>query len=717
MRVLVLGYIVRGPLGGHAWHHLQYVLGLERLGHDVYFLEDSDDFESCYDPARHEMTADPAYGLTFAASAFERVGLKDRWAYYDAHTATWHGPSAGRALELCRTADVCLNVSGVNPLREWLLQVPLRVLIDTDPAFTQVRHLVDSRALRLASLHNAFATFGENVGLPDCTIPSDGLDWRPTRQPIVLEAWPVTPGPRDGNFSTMMQWESYPALHHEGREYGMKSLSFAPFFDLPAQVDSRLELALGRFDRAACTTFGKRLDRARSARVIFGSVGLPALHSGLHGGVQRGETGLRRDLQRLVQRSQRRVSRQRTPRRHPGDRLFALAARGQGRHRVSFAAGRARRDRASRTRLRRALPCRTRRRGRVFRCAARAAVAAGEGRGRGAGRLTNAGAILVTGGAGYVGSHFVARLEDEKRSYAVLDDLSRGRAGFVPASRLVCGDIADEPLVERVCRDCGVDVVVHFAAFAYVAESVADPALYYENNVAKTIALLRAVRRAGVRQFVFSSSCATYGETPSGRSISENTPQVPLNPYGRSKLVIEQILNDYDSAYELRSVLLRYFNAAGASERHALYEQHDPETHLIPLAIAAALGSGTLDVFGRDYATPDGTCIRDYVHVDDLADAHVRAVDRLRAGGASLRANLGIGRGASVLDVVTAVRAATGAELRCRFAARRPGDPAILVANADLARDELGWEARYSSILEIVRTALEGSRRARAASP
>jgi hypothetical protein len=245
VRVLVLGYIVRGPLGGHAWHHLQYVLGLERLGHDVYFLEDSDDFESCYDPTTHEMTADPAFGLTFAGSAFERVGLKDRWAYYDAHTATWHGPSAHRALELCRTADVCLNVSGVNPLREWLQQVPLRVLIDTDPAFTQARHLVDPKARRLASLHNAFATFGENIGLPDCTIPPDGFAWQPTRQPIVLDAWPVTPGPRDGNFSTMMQWESYPALRHDGREYGMKSLSFAPYFDLPARVDSPLELALG----------------------------------------------------------------------------------------------------------------------------------------------------------------------------------------------------------------------------------------------------------------------------------------------------------------------------------------------------------------------------------------------------------------------------------------------------------------------------------------
>jgi len=245
MRVLVLGYIVRGPLGRHAWHHLQYVMGLERLGHDVYFLEDSDDFESCYDPTTHEMTTDPAFGLAFAGAAFARVGLQDRWAYYDAHTAAWHGPSAAKALELCRTADVCLNVSGVNPLREWLLGVPLRVLVDTDPAFTQVRHLTDPSALRRALLHNAFATFGENVGTADCTIPSDGLRWQATRQPIVLDAWPVTPGPRDGSFSTMMQWQSYPTMRHGGRVYGMKSRSFAPYFDLPQRVHARLEVALG----------------------------------------------------------------------------------------------------------------------------------------------------------------------------------------------------------------------------------------------------------------------------------------------------------------------------------------------------------------------------------------------------------------------------------------------------------------------------------------
>lgn len=323
------------------------------------------------------------------------------------------------------------------------------------------------------------------------------------------------------------------------------------------------------------------------------------------------------------------------------------------------------------------------------------------------------GTILVTGGAGYVGSHFVARLEDEGRRYVTLDDLSRGSSGFVPPERLVRGDIADEGLVEALCRERGVDAAVHFAAFAYVSESVGEPERYYANNVAKTIALLRALRRAGVGNFIFSSSCATYGEPPVGRPIVENTPQMPVNPYGRTKLMVERILDDYEAAYGLRAISLRYFNAAGASERHPIFEQHDPETHLIPLAIDAAIGARTLEIFGNDYPTPDGTCVRDYVHVDDLADAHVRAVERLRGLGAPLRANLGIGRGASNLEVVRAVESATGTSVRYRFAARRPGDPATLVADASLARRELGWKPHYEEIGEIVRTAVIGYRRAK----
>lgn len=245
LRVLVLGYIVRGALAGHALHHLQYVLGLEQLGHDVYFLEDSDDFESCYDPTTHEITTDPTVGLAFANNVFARAGLPERWAYYDAHTQAWHGPAGRVARELCRTADICLNVSGVNPLREWMMNIPLRVLIDTDPAFTQVRHLTDPLALQSARRHNAFLTFGENIGITGCSIPDDGFPWQPTRQPIVLDAWPITRGRPDGNFSTMMQWESYPALHFEGRTYGMKSLSFPPYVDLPARVNERMEVAMG----------------------------------------------------------------------------------------------------------------------------------------------------------------------------------------------------------------------------------------------------------------------------------------------------------------------------------------------------------------------------------------------------------------------------------------------------------------------------------------
>jgi UDP-glucose 4-epimerase len=324
-----------------------------------------------------------------------------------------------------------------------------------------------------------------------------------------------------------------------------------------------------------------------------------------------------------------------------------------------------------------------------------------------------ASAILVTGGAGYVGSHFVARLEDDGRRYVVLDNLSRGSAGFVNVANLVHGDIGDRALVEELCREFRIDTVVHFAAYTYVGESVEEPERYYENNVVNTVRLLRAVRRAGIEQVVFSSSCATYGEAAAGRSISEDAPQVPVNPYGRTKLIVEQVLADYERAYGLRSVSLRYFNAAGASERHPLYEQHDPETHLIPLAIDAALGEGTLEIFGHDYATPDGTCVRDYVHVDDLADAHVRAVDRLGSGGGSLRANLGVGRGASVLEVLEAVRSATGAAVRFRFAQRRPGDPAMLVANAELASRELGWQPQYQDIGDIVRAAVLGYRRAR----
>ena len=245
LRIVVLGYVVRGPLGGLAWHHLQYVMGLARLGHDVYFIEDSDHYPSCYDPDRGVTDADPSYGLRFAASAFQRVGLGERWAYHDSHTACWRGPLGAGAAQICSSADLLLNVSAVNPLRPWTRDIPIRVLIDTDPAFTQIRHLTDPKARELALSHNAYFTFGENFGQPDCLIPDDGLPWRPTRQPIVLDAWGVVPGNPDAAFSTVMQWDSYARQEFGGRHFGMKAESFSPFLDLPRHTTQRLELALG----------------------------------------------------------------------------------------------------------------------------------------------------------------------------------------------------------------------------------------------------------------------------------------------------------------------------------------------------------------------------------------------------------------------------------------------------------------------------------------
>jgi hypothetical protein len=245
LRIAVLGYVVRGPIGGMAWHHLQYVLGLSKLGHDVRFIEDSDDYPSCYDPERGVVDEDPSYGLRFAEAAFGRLGLAGCWAYHDAHAGRWHGPAADTILHWLTRADLLLNVSGVNPLRPWLLAVPARAFIDTDPAFVQIRHLTDPAARALAQAHTAFFTFGENIPGSSSTVPDDGLPWRATRQPIVLDTWPVTPGPAGARFTTVMQWDSYPAREFGGRRFGMKSDSFGPFLDLPAQVGPVFELAVG----------------------------------------------------------------------------------------------------------------------------------------------------------------------------------------------------------------------------------------------------------------------------------------------------------------------------------------------------------------------------------------------------------------------------------------------------------------------------------------
>lgn len=261
LRIVVLGYIVRGPLGGLAWHHLQYVLGLARLGHDVYFLEDSDDYPACYNPETDAITIDPSYGLQFAADAFARLGLGERWAYYDAHTARWMGAAAICAPDVCAAADLLLNLSGVNPLRPWLAEIPARAYVDTDPAFTQVRHLTDAASRSLAAQHTSFFTFAENFGQSFCEVPDDGFAWQPTRQPVVLDAWPVTAGKTVGRWTTVMQWDSYRALEYEGKRYGMKSDSFSAYMDLPARAGRVFELALGSASapRAALESKGWRL--------------------------------------------------------------------------------------------------------------------------------------------------------------------------------------------------------------------------------------------------------------------------------------------------------------------------------------------------------------------------------------------------------------------------------------------------------------------------
>jgi hypothetical protein len=262
LRIIVLGYIVRCPLGGMAWHHLQYVLGLQRLGHEVFFLEDSDDTPwCCYNPVRNTTDADPEYGLAFTSEAFKTSGAGECWGYHDAHRARWLGPLAPRAQALCASADLLLNLSGANPLRPWCMQIPKRVYVDTDPVFTQIRNLTDPARRTRTSAHTHFLSFGGNLGLPGCAIPSDGFAWRPTRQPVVLDAWPVSPGRERGAFTTVMQWESYAPVEWEGRRYGMKSTSFEPYFRFPRDCPAGLEIALGSpgAPRAQLRRWGWRL--------------------------------------------------------------------------------------------------------------------------------------------------------------------------------------------------------------------------------------------------------------------------------------------------------------------------------------------------------------------------------------------------------------------------------------------------------------------------
>ncbi len=237
--------MVRGPLGGLIWHHLQYVLGLAKLGHEVYFLEDSDDYPSCYNPENDSLGTDASFGLNFVNQTLERFGLEDRWSYFDAHTDRWFGLSVERVQDICASTDILLNLSAVNPLRPWFETVPRRVFVDTDPAFTQIRHLQDPAAHSLAAAHTSFFSFAENIARPDCLVPKDGFPWQPTRQPIVLDAWPVTHGDRKAPWTTVMQWDSYTGREHAGKRFGMKSESFKPYFDLPRRSGQLFELAVG----------------------------------------------------------------------------------------------------------------------------------------------------------------------------------------------------------------------------------------------------------------------------------------------------------------------------------------------------------------------------------------------------------------------------------------------------------------------------------------
>ena len=315
-------------------------------------------------------------------------------------------------------------------------------------------------------------------------------------------------------------------------------------------------------------------------------------------------------------------------------------------------------------------------------------------------------AILITGGAGYIGSVTTELLRGRGEAVVVLDNLSRGfRDAVASEIPFYEGDVGNRELVKRIVREQNIDACIHFAAFAYVGESVNQPALYYENNVAQGIQLLGTLIETGVRQFVFSSTCATYGE-PKRIPISEDHPQLPTNSYGWSKLFLERIMTDYDHSYGLRFVALRYFNAAGATRERG--ERHEPETHLIPLVLHAAQGkTNHITVFGNDYATTDGTCVRDYIHVSDLADAHALALDYLRAGNPSTAINLGNGHGYSVLEVVESARTVTGREITIDMQGRRAGDPSHLVADAAKARAVLGWQPQYPDIAAIIGSAWE----------
>ena len=320
--------------------------------------------------------------------------------------------------------------------------------------------------------------------------------------------------------------------------------------------------------------------------------------------------------------------------------------------------------------------------------------------------------VLIVGGAGYIGSHTAKLIARSGQRPVVFDNLVYGHESAVKWGPLVKGDLADPALVDRVLKEHAITSVIHFAAYAYVGESVTNPRKYFRNNVVNTLNLLDAMVDNGVRDIVFSSTCASYGE-PTKVPIAEDHPQNPVNPYGESKLTVEKILHWYQGAYGLRFAALRYFNAAGADPDGEIGEDHDPETHLIPLAIEAALGRGReLSIFGTDYPTPDGTAIRDYIHVLDLAEAHILALAQLGKGSEALRLNLGTGQGHSVREVISAVERVTKLKVPAREVGRRAGDPPALVADARKAAEVLGWRPMYASLETIVEHAFRWHDRA-----
>lgn len=313
--------------------------------------------------------------------------------------------------------------------------------------------------------------------------------------------------------------------------------------------------------------------------------------------------------------------------------------------------------------------------------------------------------ILVTGGAGYIGSHTVLALQQAGYGVVVLDNLAYGHQDItndVLKVELVVGDTCDRPLLDNLFATRDIAAVMHFAAFTYVGESVTDPAKYYRNNFVGTLTLLEAMMAASVNKFVFSSTCATYG-VPKTVPIPEDHPQDPISPYGVSKLMIEQVLKDFDSAYQFKSVRFRYFNAAGADPAGQLGEDHVPETHLIPLVLLTALGKrDSISIFGTDYPTPDGTCVRDYIHVTDLAEAHVLGLEYLLKGGETTVFNLGNGNGFSVKEVIETARQITDREIKAVECPRRPGDPPALVGSSDRAHSILGWNPQYADLNQII---------------